>query len=376
MTRDKKIERLTEEASFHAQYAEVVLNSIADGVYSTDLNRIIKTWSRGAEEITGWKAEEIIGHPCFDFLKHTDDEGRVLCDVDCPIVQTFRTGRDSAKEAWVFTKDGRRIPVSITVGPIFDENCNVIGAVEVFRDISKERELLESIKRANALKDQFLANVSHELRTPLNSIIGFSELLKEQVVGPLNEKQLQYVQNILHSGEHLLSLINDILDLSKVEAGTLEVESVPINLKEVLQWALFMQRERAKRHNISLNLDMDEGIGIVKTDPTRLKQVLFNLLSNAVKFTPDGGSVMVKAEKLNGEIQISVSDTGIGIPKEKIEEIFKPFVQLDSSLSRQYEGTGLGLALTRRLVELLGGRIWVESQLGKGSTFHFTIPVG
>jgi len=375
MTRDKKIERLTEEASFHAQYAEVVLNSIADGVYSTDLNRIIKTWSRGAEEITGWKAEEIIGHPCFDFLKHTDDEGRVLCDVDCPIVQTFRTGRDSAKEAWVFTKDGRRIPVSITVGPIFDENCNVIGAVEVFRDISKERELLESIKRANALKDQFLANVSHELRTPLNSIIGFSELLKEQVVGPLNEKQLQYVQNILQSGEHLLSLINDILDLSKVEAGTLEVESVPINLKEVLQWALFMQRERAKRHNISLNLDMDEGIGIVKTDPTRLKQVLFNLLSNAVKFTPDGGSVMVKAEKLNGEIQISVSDTGIGIPREKIEEIFKPFVQLDSSLSRQYEGTGLGLALTRRLVELLGGRIWVESQLGKGSTFHFTIPV-
>jgi len=245
MTRDKKIERLTEEVRFHAQYAEVVLNSIADGVYSTDLNRIIKTWSRGAEEITGWKAEEIIGHPCFDFLKHADDMGRVLCDVDCPIVQTFRTGRNTAKEASVLTKDGRRIPVSITVGPIFDESGNVIGAVEVFRDISKERELLESIKRANALKDQFLANVSHELRTPLNSIIGFSELLKEQVIGPLNEKQLQYVQNILQSGEHLLSLINDILDLSKVEAGTLEVESVPINLKEVLQWGLFMQKRRS-----------------------------------------------------------------------------------------------------------------------------------
>ena len=375
MTRDKKIERLTEEVRFHAQYAEVVLNSIADGVYSTDLNRIIKTWSRGAEEITGWKAEEIIGHPCFDFLKHTDDMGRVLCDVDCPIVQTFRTGRNTAKEASVLTKDGRRIPVSITVGPIFDESGNVIGAVEVFRDISKERELLESIKRANALKDQFLANVSHELRTPLNSIIGFSELLKEQVIGPLNEKQLQYVQNILQSGEHLLSLINDILDLSKVEAGTLEVESVPINLKEVLQWGLFMQKERAKKHNISLNLDVDGEIGVVRTDPTRLKQILFNLLSNAVKFTPDGGSVSVKAKKLNGEIQISVSDNGIGIPKDRIDDIFEPFVQLDSSLSRQYEGTGLGLALTRRLVELLGGRIWVESQLGKGSTFHFTIPV-
>ena len=376
MTRGEKIKDLTEEINFHAQYAEVVLNSIADGVYSTDLNRVIKTWSRGAEEITGWKAEEIIGHPCFDFLKHTDDEGKVLCDVDCPIAQTLRTGQDTAKEATVLTKSGKRIPVSITVGPIFDEEGNVIGAVEVFRDISKEKELLESIKRANALKDQFLANVSHELRTPLNSIIGFSELLKEQLVGPLNEKQLHYVQNILQSAEHLLSIINDILDLSKVEAGSLEVESLPVNLKEILQWALFMQRERAKRHNISLNLEMDEEIGIVRTDPTRLKQILFNLLSNAVKFTPDGGSVSVKARKLDGEIQISVSDTGIGIPKEKMEEIFEPFVQLDGSLSRRYEGTGLGLALTRRLVELLGGRIWVESQLGKGSAFHFTIPVG
>ncbi|HID57414.1 TPA: PAS domain S-box protein, partial [Candidatus Poribacteria bacterium] len=219
MTRGEKIKDLTEEINFHAQYAEVVLNSIADGVYSTDLNRVIKTWSRGAEGITGWKAEEIIGHPCFDFLKHTDDEGKVLCDVDCPIAQTLRTGQDTAKEATVLTKSGKRIPVSITVGPIFDEEGNVIGAVEVFRDISKEKELLESIKRANALKDQFLANVSHELRTPLNSIIGFSELLKEQLVGPLNEKQLHYVQNILQSAEHLLSIINDILDLSKVEAG-------------------------------------------------------------------------------------------------------------------------------------------------------------
>ena len=376
MTRGEKIKDLTEEINFHAQYAEVVLNSIADGVYSTDLNRVIKTWSRGAEGITGWKAEEIIGHPCFDFLKHTDDEGKVLCDVDCPIAQTLRTGQDTAKEATVLTKSGKRIPVSITVGPIFDEEGNVIGAVEVFRDISKEKELLESIKRANALKDQFLANVSHELRTPLNSIIGFSELLKEQLVGPLNEKQLHYVQNILQSAEHLLSIINDILDLSKVEAGMMEVKPEVISLKDLIESSLTMVGERAAKHRISLSMEIGEGIGTVRTDPTRLKQILFNLLSNAVKFTPDGGSVSVKARKLDGEIQISVSDTGIGIPKEKMEEIFEPFVQLDGSLSRRYEGTGLGLALTRRLVELLGGRIWVESQLGKGSAFHFTIPVG
>lgn len=373
MTRDKKIKKLSGEVSFHTQYAEVVLNSIADGVYSTDLNRVVETWSKGAEEITGWKAEEVIGHPCSDFLKHADDEGRVLCDVDCPIVQTLRTGRDTIKEASVLTKSGRRIPVSITVGPIFDEDGSVIGAVEVFRDISKEKELLESIKRANALKDQFLANMSHELRTPLNSIIGFAELLKEQFVGPLNEKQLQYVRNILQSGEHLLSIINDILDLSKVEAGMMEIKPEEVHIRDLLESSLAMVKERAAKHRISLSLEVDEGIGTVRTDPTRLKQILFNLLSNAVKFTPDGGSVSVKAKRLNGEIQISVTDTGIGIPKERMEEIFKPFVQLDSSISRQYEGTGLGLALTRRLVELLGGRIWVESEVGKGSTFHFTI---
>jgi PAS domain S-box-containing protein len=372
---ERRAEKLAREMNLQAQYAEVVLNSIADGVYSTDLNRIIKTWSRGAEEITRWRAEEVIGRSCADFLRHTNDEGRVLCDVDCPLIESFATKRNAARDAQVHTRDGGRIPVSITVGPIFGENGEVIGAVEVFRDVSKEKELIESIKQANALKDQFLANMSHELRTPLNSIIGFADLLKEQVFGPLNEKQLQYAQNILESGEHLLSLINDILDLSKVETGMLEVNLEQVNLEEMLRWSLTIQNERAKRHNISMNLEVDEGIGTIMTDPTRLKQILLNLVSNAVKFTSDGGSVTVRAKKLDGEIQISVSDTGIGIPKEQRERIFEPFVQLDSSLSRRYEGTGLGLALTKRLVELLGGRIWVESEPDKGSTFHFTIPL-
>jgi len=372
---EKRARDLAKEMSLQAQYAQVVLDSIADGVYSTDMSRIIKTWSKGAERITGWTAQEAIGRSCADFLRHTDDSGEALCEVDCPLIEAFRTGKSVAKEAWVHAKDGRAIPVSITVGPIFDEKGEVVGAVEVFRDVSKERELIESIKQANALKDQFLANMSHELRTPLNSIIGFAELLREQVFGPLNDRQLRYVENILRSGEHLLTLINDILDLSKIEAGAVEVEREPVNLKEVLEWSLTMQSERAKKHNISLDLEVDGDIGIIETDPTKLKQILLNLISNAVKFTPEGGKVTVRAKKRDEEIEISVSDTGIGVPKDQLDRIFEPFVQLDSSLSRRYEGAGLGLALTRRLVELLGGRIWVESEVGKGSTFSFTLPL-
>ena len=217
--------------------------------------------------------------------------------------------------------------------------------------------------------------MSHELRTPLNSIIGFSQVLRERMFGELNEKQEEYVDDILSSGYHLLSLINDVLDLSKVEAGQLELDVAPFSLREALERGVVMVRERATADGVQVELAPVPDVDIVTGDERRVRQVIFNLLSNAVKFTPAGGVVDVRATRVNGEVRVSVADTGPGIALEDHDRIFEEFQQTEAGVEL-HEGTGLGLALSKRLVELHGGRIWVDSELGKGSTFVFTLPVG
>jgi signal transduction histidine kinase len=217
--------------------------------------------------------------------------------------------------------------------------------------------------------------MSHELRTPLNAVIGFSEVLQEEMFGELNPKQAEYVQDIHGSGKHLLSLINDILDLSKVEAGRMELDLAPFNLPASLENAMTLIRERAARHELRLDLEVDQRVGELVGDERKVRQVLLNLLSNAVKFTPPGGRVAVTAVPANGVIEISVSDTGIGIAPEDHEAIFEEFRQVGTDYAKKREGTGLGLSLAKRFVELHGGRIWVKSEVGKGSTFTFTLPV-
>jgi signal transduction histidine kinase len=234
--------------------------------------------------------------------------------------------------------------------------------------------LYQQLEAANRHKSEFLASMSHELRTPLNAIIGFSEVLLDRLFGDLNAKQEEYLQDVLESGRHLLSLINDILDLSKVEAGRMELEVGRFALPEILENGLTMVRERAGRHGIALSLDVDQGIDGIEADERKVKQVVFNLLSNAVKFTPDGGQVGIRAGMDDAGVWITVWDTGIGIAPENQGRIFEEFQQAAAGKERR-EGTGLGLALSRRLVELHGGRIWVDSELGKGSTFVFTLPV-
>ncbi len=277
---------------------------------------------------------------------------------------------------------------------------------------SRQSELKEAnikLEEVSMAKSDFLANMSHELRTPLNSILGFSEVLQDEMFGKLNEKQHEYVKNIYSSGKHLLSLINDILDLSKVESGKMELELNRFLLKGLLSSSMNMLKEKAIKHSISLTLDIQPEADIgIEADERKIKQIMFNLLSNAVKFTEDGGSVSVSARKmqkrggseaqeqktppqpplakggieggvvydLNADfIEISVIDTGIGIKPEDLPKLFKEFTQLESAYTKNYEGTGLGLALTRRLVELHGGKIWVKSESGNGSRFTFVIPV-
>jgi signal transduction histidine kinase len=252
-----------------------------------------------------------------------------------------------------------------------NQSALAIQNAKLFREIEDKSAQLEV---ANRHKSEFLANMSHELRTPLNAIIGFSEVLLERMFGELNDKQAEYLQDILSSGRHLLSLINDILDLSKVEAGRMELELAPFSLPAALDNALTLVRERAARHGIRLELAVDAALGTVVADERKVKQILLNLLSTAVKFTPEGGRVAVRAEPADGTVEISVSDTGIGIAAEDREAIFEEFRQVGTDYSRKREGTGLGLALTRRFVELHGGRIWVKSEVGEGSTFTFTLP--
>jgi signal transduction histidine kinase len=247
-----------------------------------------------------------------------------------------------------------------------------IQNARLFREIEDKSKQIEA---ANRHKSEFLANMSHELRTPLNAIIGFSEVLGERMFGELNEKQAEYTDDILTSGRHLLSLINEILDLSKVEAGRMELELAAFDLPLAIDNARTFVRERATKHGITLDVDVDERLGDFVGDERKIKQILLNLLSNAVKFTPEGGRIGINARQVDSAVEISVNDTGVGIAPEDQPKIFEEFRQVGSDYTHKVEGTGLGLTLAKKFVELHGGKIWVESEVGKGSKFTFTLPI-
>lgn len=276
-------------------------------------------------------------------------------------------------------------------------------ALQKANESDRLKEALQRASESDRLKSEFLANMSHELRTPLNAIIGFSELLGYQYPEKLDESQNEYIKNINASGQHLLSIISDILDLSKIEAGKLHLETTDVLLPILFDNSLAIFREEALKHRIRLALDIDDCPETIRADELRLKQILYNILSNAVKFTPDGGSVILSARLLtrrndqwcikNGEfvllpasdshgqmihdrvVDIAVADTGIGVKKEDLVRIFKPFEQVDGSIGRRYQGTGLGLSLTKRFAELHGGYIFAESEgENRGSTFHCVLP--
>jgi signal transduction histidine kinase len=259
-----------------------------------------------------------------------------------------------------------------------DQAVIAIENVRLFKELEASNQELadksHQLEVASQHKSEFLANMSHELRTPLNAIIGFSEVLSEKMFGELNEKQEEYSKDIHASGQHLLSLINDILDLSKVEAGRMELELSDFDLPTAIENALTLVRERAGRRGITLQMNVDSRLGRVQADERKVRQVVLNLLSNAIKFTPEGGRIEVSAVPKGGFVEVSVSDTGVGIAPEDQEAVFEEFRQVGTA-DKKVEGTGLGLTLCRKFVELHGGRIWVKSELGVGSTFTFTIPV-
>jgi signal transduction histidine kinase len=281
-------------------------------------------------------------------------EGNV---VGCLVVRRRRTGRFSDETLELLET-------------FADQSAVAMLNARLYRELQEQSLELELASRH---KSEFLASMSHELRTPLNAVLGFSEVLLEQMFGPLNERQEEYLRDIHGSGQHLLELINEILDLSKVEAGRMELEYSSLDLRALLEEATAMLRERATAHAITLTVDVAADVGQVQSDELRLKQVVLNLLTNAVKFTGDGGAVVVRAVRRAGDVEVTVSDTGIGVPEDDFERIFESFQQGGRGSSRE-EGTGLGLTLSRRIVELLGGRMWLKSEVGVGSTFGFSLP--
>ena len=299
-----------------------------------------------------------------------------------------------------FNKELERQVMERTAG-LKKRNEHLSQEIEIRKRVETELQATKELaEKSNHTKSAFLANMSHELRTPLNHIIGFTELLMDKNFGELNDAQEEYLGDVLTSGKHLLSVINDILDLSKIEAGKVELETSPFNLKILLENSLTMVKEKAIKHGIQLLMDIDGIPETITADQRKLKQIIYNLLSNAVKFTPDGGEIRLSTsiadrKKIIDQIeshpcrlsaadfefhpdwaQISVRDTGVGFKPEDAGRIFFPFEQLDSSKNRRYQGTGLGLSLTKQFIELHGGRIWAESEgEGKGSTFHIVIPI-
>jgi signal transduction histidine kinase len=256
------------------------------------------------------------------------------------------------------------------------QNRDELGtlAVNLNRMNDELRRLYDELETVSRHKSEFVANMSHELRTPLNAIIGFSELLQLQSFGELNEQQLGYVDDVLEAGQHLLAVINDILDLAKVEAGKMELDIADISLGRVLESGLTMHAERAAKAGVELRLELDPHEIPVRADERKLRQVVFNLLSNAIKFTPAGGRIDVSARATNGTVEVAVHDSGPGIAAADQALIFEEFRQARGNGGLRTEGTGLGLPLARRFIELHGGRLWVESEQGEGSTFRFTLP--
>ena len=397
----------------------VFSNAVAgaiDAIAITDMKGIITYANPAMEEIFGYKKGQMLGKSAISLNLNPEMANEIMSIM-------AKTGSWKG-EIESIKKNKETFPALLSLSTVKDEKGNPIAMMGALRDITerkREEEELEKYREhleelvsdrtkelddarqaalgmmrdadiqrqraeetakqleiASRAKSEFLANMSHELRTPLNAVIGFAQVLQEQYFGQLNEKQADYVNDILDSGRHLLSLINDILDLSKIEAGKVELELSMVNIKELLEGSLLMVREKTKKQGISLSLQATTDLNDleISADERKVRQIMFNLLSNAVKFTPDGGTIMVEGRKEAEKVIISVSDTGIGIEPKHQKQIFERFSQIRGGSTDKTPGTGLGLPLAKELTEMHGGKLWVESEgLGNGSRFSFTLPL-
>jgi len=368
ITDQKRAEQALQEA---VEFQKRLLATAATAIFIVDKDHNITSVNEEFCKITGFDKEEIIGKHC-TILQGT------TCSDSCPLDDLKPGERILRERCTIHSKDGKRLSIIKNADVLRDQEGRVTGAIESFVDVTELVEAQEAAEAATRAKSQFLANMSHEIRTPLNGVIGMTELALQT---DLTEEQRDFLETAKNSADALLTLINDILDFSKIEAGQLTLETIDFGLRTTVESALEPLAVKAHQKGLELAADIRPDVPeAVRGDPTRLRQVLVNLVGNAIKFT-EKGEVVVTVDPVaendeQVELHFAVSDTGIGIPPEKLETIFEAFAQADGSTTRKYGGTGLGLAISHQLVEMMGGRIWVESELGKGTTFHFTVKFG
>ena len=359
------------------EHCRLMIESVLDyAILTLDPDGLVTSWNAGAERIKGYRAEEIIGKHFSQFYPPADIQaGKPQHKLEVAAAE----GR-LLDEGWRIRKDGSAFWAYVVITALHDESGHLRGFVKVTRDMTEHKRAQEQLvtakeeaERSNKFKDQFLSTMSHELRTPLNAVLGFSDLLAEESYGPLNERQTRYVSHINKGGHHLLRLINDILDLSKIEAGRLQLtlENVPVNRTFAEAFDTIRPLAEKKSHKLIMAASTNFN---VNADSTRFKQILLNLIGNAVKFTPEGGRIELSASQVDQSVRVEVRDSGPGIPPEEQRRIFEAFYRLTQT-DKATEGTGLGLAITQRLVELHGGKLGLESELGSGSCFYFTLPI-
>jgi signal transduction histidine kinase len=396
---------------------DAIFNSAYFSSIATDERGVIQIFNVGAERMLGYKALDVLNRitpaDISDPLELIARAAALSEELDTPISPGFDAlvfkasrGIEDIYELTYIRQDGSRFPAIVSVTSLRNADDNIIGYLLIGTDNTTrkrfERALEDKnieLEHASRMKSEFLATMSHELRTPLNAIIGFSEALKDGLMGETSALQHESIDDIFTSGQHLLSLINDILDLSKVEAGMMALELEAVDLCSLLQNSLTIVREKAAAQHIGLELDMGEGLGKVQLDVRKTKQIVYNLLSNAVKFSASGGPVQLRARRVqrgavgilegdwpthrfpqtdneyNDFVEICVSDHGIGISQDNMGRLFQAFSQIDSSLARKFEGTGLGLAMVKQLAELQGGAVAVASAERKGSRFAVWLPL-
>lgn len=354
-----------------------IVDSSEDAIVGKNLNSIVTSWNVAAEQMFGYAAAEIIGKSVRliipDDRQHEEDD----------VLRRIRDGhRIEHFETIRCTKDGTLVPVSLTISPIRNERGVVIGMSKIARDISdriradeERRRLLEMARSANRLKDEFLATLSHELRTPLNAIVGYSRMLQAGMLAT-SEKQTNALETVVRNAASLTQIVEDVLDVSRIVSGKLRLNVQAVELSQIVREAVETSQPAADARGIRLDVIVDPQGTLVSGDPDRLRQVLWNLCSNAVKFSERGGHVEVRLERVNSHVEVTVTDTGIGIEPAFLPHLFERFSQADAGTSRVHSGLGLGLAITRHLVELQGGRISAHSDgLGHGSTFRIELPI-